>query len=223
MQPRLGPKPFTPPKLNDGDSFNKVFCVPAVPGQQNNTSSNGVHETVNIEPQIATVEEKQPSPTIEIEPVVDESQCENGNNDNQEEIVTPKTPSTAERRKIFESNIKETDLEDNFDITDQSGVFERASVQRNSIAERRKMYERSKSVQETTNTIVEKSGGSPVMLRKKDSFKARNTEDSNKDENNRKSVPIAKQQSLDQQVGKKNDVTPTPKRTSTVFGKAKTK
>lgn len=139
-----------------------------------------------------------------------------------EEDYKPKTPSTAERRKMFEnrSNSKENEPEDNFDVTDQSGNFERASVQRNSIAEKRKMYEnRSQSVQETTNTVIEKPDGSPVLMRRKDSFKNRKNAEILKEDNNRKSVPMAKQQSLDPQAAKKADsVANIPKRTSTVFG-----
>lgn len=136
----------------------------------------------------------------------------------------PKTPSTAERRKVFEvrSNSKENEPEENFDTTDQSSNFERASAQRNSIAERRRMYEnRSQSVVETTtNTVIEKPEGSPVLMRRKDSLKNRKNTEVLKEDNNRKSMPIAKQQSVDPQMGKKIEIgTPTPKRTSTVFGK----
>lgn len=82
------------------------------------------------------------------------------------------------------------------------------------------MYEnRSQSVQETP-TIIEKAGGSPVMLRRKDSFKNRkNVEDVLKEDNNRKSGQVSKQMSLDQTARKsENFAAPTPKRTSTVFG-----
>ncbi|XP_044254931.1 coronin-7 isoform X2 [Tribolium madens] len=199
--PRLGPKPFTPPKLNESESsFDKVFSVPAVPGQPQ--QSNGVHEP-------RTPESLPPTPS-QPEKEVEEEAPE-----------PPKTPSTAERRKLFESNTKENEPEDNFDVIDQSGNFERASPQRSSIAERRKMYEnRSQSVQETP-TIIEKAGGSPVMLRRKDSFKNRkNVEDVLKEDNNRKSGQVSKQMSLDQGARKsENFATPTPKRTSTVFGR----
>lgn len=145
----------------------------------------------------------------------DETSCDSG--------YIPKTPSTAERRKLFEkSNSKENEPEDGFDIMDQ-GNFERASLQRTSIAERRKMYEsRSMSVQDTVSiTAVEKKDGSPVMLRRKDSLKnRRNADEVLKDDNNRRSVPISKQQSLDPLASRKSEIaTPTPKRTSTVFGK----
>jgi coronin-7 len=228
--PRLGPKPFTPPKLNEPESFDKVFCVPAVPGQQVQ-QSNGVHEPKT------PVSETSPA----VEEICQEKEVVENNDDPKSESETvksetveenessavsghaPKTPSTAERRKMFESNTKENEPEDNFDVIDQSGTFERASVQRSSIAERRKMYEnRSQSVQETPTVIIEKAGGSPVMLRRKDSFKNRkNAEDVLKDDNSRKSGQVSKQLSLDHQAGKKGDnfAAPTPKRTSTVFGR----
>lgn len=136
-----------------------------------------------------------------------------------EEEYIPKTPSTAERRKIFEVNTnKENENDDILDMGEGNN-FERASSQRNSIAERRKMYERSQSVQEPATVIVEKPDGSPVMLRRKDSFKNRKCSDVLKEDNSSKKV-ILKQQSLDPQGGKKQEPvsTPTPKRTSTVFG-----
>lgn len=149
-------------------------------------------------------------------------------NEEEEEINTenvPKTPSTAERRKLFEnrSNSKENDAEDGLDGVEQSNNFERMSLQRSSIAERRKLYE-NKTQDSGSIAITEKASESPVMLRRKDSFKmAKNiTEDTPlKEENNRKSVPFARQQSVPQCGGKKAEAvaTPTPKRTSTVFGK----
>jgi coronin-7 len=162
----LGPKPFTPPKLNEPESFDKVFCVPAVPGQQVQ-QSNGVHEpktpvsetspAVEEICQEKEVVENDDDPKSESETVKSETVEEN-----ESSAVSghaPKTPSTAERRKMFESNTKENEPEDNFDVIDQSGTFERASVQRSSIAERRKMYEnRSQSVQETPTVIIEKGG-----------------------------------------------------------------
>ncbi|KAJ8922826.1 hypothetical protein NQ315_007861 [Exocentrus adspersus] len=226
-KPRLGPKPFTPPKLNDPENtFQKVFCVPPVPGQ------NGVsNEAVNKAP---TPEEKEKTPTSDFEPTAATiKDTENGKSGSSGEEETscdsgyiPKTPSTAERRKLFEtrSNSKENEPEDNFDSTDQGNSFERASMQRTSIAERRKLYEsRSMSVQEQIGNVAEKKDGSPVMLRRKDSFKNRkNADEVLREDNNRKSTPapVSKQQSLDPQAVKKQEVSvPTPKRTSTVFGR----
>nr|XP_023013175.1 coronin-7 isoform X1 [Leptinotarsa decemlineata] len=214
-KPRLGPKPFTPPNLGDNENaFTKVFAVPAVPGQ------NGI---CSDKPQ-SPVEEKDKSPTIAVaEPVPSKTDTESGKSGSSGEDETsgdsgyiPRTPTTAERRKMFEthSNSKENESEENLDSVD----FERGSM-RASIAERRKMYEsRSQSVQEQG---VEKKEGSPVMLRRKDSLKnKKNTEDLLKDDNNRKSVPMPKQQSMDPVSVRKSEVSmPTPKRTSTVFGR----
>ncbi|VEN52884.1 unnamed protein product [Callosobruchus maculatus] len=223
--PRLGPKPFTPPKLDSENTFSKVFSVPQVPGQ---------NELATEKP-TTPVEEKLPSPLGELEPQTEDKhqkidielqkveaengKCSSGEDEPQSESdYKPKTPSTAERRKLFEkSNSKENEGEDTID-TDN---FERASLQRSSIAERRKLYEkRSMSVQEPGSIAQEKKEGSPVMLRRKDSFKNRkNTEDILK-EDNRKSVPVSKQQSMDPASGRKSEAaTPTPKRTSTVFGR----
>nr|CAI5857098.1 unnamed protein product [Callosobruchus analis] len=222
---RLGPKPFTPPKLDSENTFSKVFSVPVVPGQ------NGLA----IEKPTTPVEEKLPSPLSELEPQIEgkhqkidiepqKGEAENGKCSSSEDEpqsetdYKPKTPSTAERRKLFEkSNSKENEGEDTIDTNN----FERASLQRSSIAERRKLYEkRSMSVQETGSIAQEKNEGSPVMLRRKDSFKNRkNTEDILK-EDNRKSVPVSKQQSMDPGAARKSEAaTPTPKRTSTVFGR----
>nr|CAI5857096.1 unnamed protein product [Callosobruchus analis] len=224
-KPRLGPKPFTPPKLDSENTFSKVFSVPVVPGQ------NGLA----IEKPTTPVEEKLPSPLSELEPQIEgkhqkidiepqKGEAENGKCSSSEDEpqsetdYKPKTPSTAERRKLFEkSNSKENEGEDTIDTNN----FERASLQRSSIAERRKLYEkRSMSVQETGSIAQEKNEGSPVMLRRKDSFKNRkNTEDILK-EDNRKSVPVSKQQSMDPGAARKSEAaTPTPKRTSTVFGR----
>lgn len=219
MQPRLGPKPFTPPKLNETESFDKVFNVPVAPGNH----TNGVHvelePTTNVEePELEEENESPPNNSINHaveKPNVTKEETDNNGCLEVEEEYIPKTPSTAERRKIFEVSTNKEDAEDTNESID--GTFERASLQRNSIAERRKMYERSQSVQESTTVIVEKPDGSPVMLRRKDSFKTRKCPDVIKEDGSKKLIP--KQQSLDPQAGKKVETaTPTPKRTSTVFG-----
>lgn len=106
---------------------------------------------------------------------------------------------------------------------DKLDNFERSSVQRTSIAERRKMYEsRSQSTQETTITEkAEAANKSPIMMRRKDSLKSRkSSDDILKEEAQSRAAPMARQQSLDPQAGRKTEVAaPTPKRTSTVFGK----
>ncbi|XP_030751514.1 uncharacterized protein LOC115879026 [Sitophilus oryzae] len=188
-KPRLGPKPFTPPNLNDTENtFSKVFCVPPVPGQ---AASNGV--TGNTSEAVVTPEqEKEKSPTSDTEPTPLKQDNENSKSGSSGEEETscdsgyiPKTPSTAERRKLFETRTssKENEPEDNFDAVDQSGNFERNSLQRNSIAERRKLYERSQSVQDQPTTITEKSTSSPIMLRRKDSFKNQKNDEALKEDN----------------------------------------
>lgn len=227
-QPRLGPKPFTPPKL-ENESFQKVFSVPTAP----TSDTNGTHEPLTpvSEPpkfiESTPTDDPQKSPTSDIEATPIKDEDKNGKYDSsslEEEANSsdsgykPKTPSTAERRKLFEgrSNSKENEPEDQFDSEDKLDNFERSSVQRNSIAERRKMYEnRSQSVQESTTEKTENK--SPVM-RRKDSLKTRKSSDDILKEE-RESRPIPRQQSLDPQAGRKAEpVAPTPKRTSTVFG-----
>lgn len=216
-----------------------MFSVPTAPSND----SNGVHE-VNTDsilrtPSVTDMKSiKETTPTADQEPpssltkVSGENDCNNGKSDsssldeelNNSDGYKPKTPSTAERRKMFETRInsKENNNDaqnaeiDNFDGNDESN-FERASLQRSSIAERRRLYEnRSQSVQETTTTQKEKSGGSPTPMRRRDSFKNRKIEEEEK-----KTPPvIQRQQSHDVSSNRKAEpVTPTPKRTSTVFGR----
>lgn len=202
FQPRLGPKPFTPLKLNETDSFEKVFSVPLAPV----CHTNGVHERstedtslplaeTDAKPEISDKPEKPP----ELAPKYDE--------ETPEQDAAPKTPSTAERRKLFETTTKENDITDATENNENN--FERNTAQRTSIAERRKMYEtRSQSVQEG---MMDKPDGSPSPLRRKDSFK------SSKNDENAKNKANTKQN--DAQIAKKDvTVAPTPKRTSTVFG-----
>lgn len=225
LQPRLGPKPFTAPKFNESESFDKVFSVPSVPGAQTNGIQDTKTEQLTEEPTVEPIEKPEIQVSLDTEVVQDIDL--NGKADEEEtncdSDYVPKTPSTAERRKLFEnrSGSKETDPEDNCDAVDQANNFERMSLQRSSIAERRKMYEnKSQSVQDSA-PLVEKVGDSPILLRRKDSLKNRKNavEETPKDDNYRKSVPFTKQQSVPQ-FGKKVEpvATPTPKRTSTVFG-----
>lgn len=123
----------------------------------------------------------------------------------------PKTPSTAERRKLFETKVKDESPEN-----EDAGNFERGNVNRNSIAERRRLYE-SRSVSVTDGNLAEKAMGSPTPLRRRDSFKAKS--DVIKEDEVKKIIPVLRQQSMDPRLEKPEPVTtPTPKRTSTVFG-----
>lgn len=76
---------------------------------------------------------------------------------------------------------------------------------------------RSQSVQD--GNAAEKPTESPVMFRRKDSFKNKKVDEDPKKDEGKKTVPFKKQQSLDPQAGKNIETpVPTTKRTSTVFG-----
>ncbi|XP_049777746.1 coronin-7 isoform X3 [Schistocerca cancellata] len=258
-QPRLGPKPFTPPKLNfgvgSGDaelkittdfSFDKVFSVPSVPAAEVNgavatreENSNDVHtddsapetytETFPVDCQesdknevCAVVGDQDISPTTEDElPSSPNSKA--------------KTPSTAERRKVFEKRISSMTTEQDSGsgtaetlqspkgdecIEDKLEDFERASLQRTSIAERRRLYEnRSVSVQETG--IADKRSPttlSPTPLRRRDSLKSQKPIlEEDKPQRKLTEQPTSKTPPMERK--QEPVTTPTPKRTSTVFGR----
>ncbi|XP_049958996.1 coronin-7 isoform X1 [Schistocerca serialis cubense] len=258
-KPRLGPKPFTPPKLNfgvgSGDaelkittdfSFDKVFSVPSVPAAEVNgavatreENSNDVHtddsapetytETFPVDCQesdknevCAVVGDQDISPTTEDElPSSPNSKT--------------KTPSTAERRKVFEKRISSMTTEQDSGsgtvetlqspkgdecIEDKLEDFERASLQRTSIAERRRLYEnRSVSVQETS--IADKRSPttlSPTPLRRRDSLKSQKPIlEEDKPQRKLTEQPTSKTPPMERK--QEPVTTPTPKRTSTVFGR----
>lgn len=104
----MGPKPFAPPKLNESESFDKVFCVPPVPC---NKPQNGVHKAAtepnnkDVTPASLPLLDHEPSP-MDVD----------GENTSKETLVLTqtsdaekgtgsgsRTPTTAERRKMFES------------------------------------------------------------------------------------------------------------------------
>jgi hypothetical protein len=156
-----------------------------------------------------------------------------------------RTPSTAERRKFYEKRISSLAGEEEGrqlavdalkldDSDDKLEDFERASVQRSSIAERRRMYEnRSASVQEAGAAEKGSPTLSPSPLRRQDSYKGSKSgvPDVKEDtESKRSPVAMQRQQSQEQPAAGKSPptqdkkpesvTTPTPKRTSTVFGKS---
>ncbi|XP_015178684.1 PREDICTED: coronin-7 isoform X5 [Polistes dominula] len=212
ITPRLGPKPFQAKSGSQEFSFDKVFSVPVAP----NNDTNGYPNDIGIPMDNAIDPEK--SPTFSNERM---KEAENGKSDSSslEEDANssdsgykPKTPSTAERRKVFETKVKDESPE-NEDI----GGFERGNVNRNSIAERRRLYE-SRSVSVTDGNLAEKAMGSPTMLRRRDSFKTKS--EVIKEDDVKKVVPMLRQQSMDPRLEKVEPITtPTPKRTSTVFGR----
>ncbi|XP_052749681.1 coronin-7 isoform X2 [Galleria mellonella] len=172
-QPRLGPKPFSTSSGSEDFSFDKVFSVPAVPGMTKSDSATSPITTAGT-PMTSTPtakesseeKDKSLSPTSDVE-VATKEEYINGKSDTslEEEVNSsdsgyrPKTPSTAERRKLFET-------------TDGN----------QSIAERRRAYEaRSVSVAVESDTPP-----SPAPLRRRDSLKSRKSPER---EDKRASVP----------------------------------
>ncbi|XP_018307878.1 coronin-7 isoform X2 [Mycetomoellerius zeteki] len=214
--PRLGPKPFQAKSSSQEFSFDKVFSVPLAPNNDSNT--NGYQNEINNTAEHNAEADKSPTLT----PNERAKDMENGKSDSSsiEEDANssdsgykPKTPSTAERRKVFETKVKDESPE-NEDV----GNFERGT-NRNSIAERRRLYE-SRSVSVTDGNLAEKAMGSPTMLRRRDSFKGIAKSEVIKEDETKKSIPMLRQQSMDPKLEKVEPVvTPVSKRTSTVFGR----
>ncbi|KAJ2945124.1 hypothetical protein O0L34_g9184 [Tuta absoluta] len=179
-KPRLGPKPFSASQSSEEFSFDKVFSVPAVPGLTKSDSasspvSGAAKSPVTSTPLAKEAEDKDKSlsPTSDVEPLKEE--YTNGKSDTslEEEVNSsdsgyiPKTPSTADRRKMFET-------------TTTDGVASSASSQ--SLADRRRAYElRSMSVAVESDTPP-----SPAPLRRRDSLKSRKSPER---EEKRASVP----------------------------------
>ncbi|KAJ1528065.1 hypothetical protein ONE63_007983 [Megalurothrips usitatus] len=228
-KPRLGPKPFTPPKLNfglgsgnsDADSTVVSQTTEETLAQRNSPEgapdsascwySNGSTEHTNGANGVHGFnDESNGSP-----PLSGSSSPEK-----------PKTPSTSERRKVFETRVSSTESQQNVDgvtsavdgviLDDGKGEFDRNSSQRSSIAERRRLYE-SRSMSIVDSGASKAKTPSPTPLRRKDSLKKNNAEDEMK-----KPAPaIQRQMSHEPTKTPKLEpaVTPTPKRTSTVFGR----
>ncbi|KAL0269016.1 UNVERIFIED_CONTAM: hypothetical protein PYX00_010761 [Menopon gallinae] len=295
--PRLGPKPFTPPKLQtyssldkptsvEPNNFDKVFSVPCVSQNVEKISSamtenySEVTSTCDLE-KLSTYDteindfskctenskiyeknsfdldkvcnktnernlgygdvcekiensfDKPLKKVPNMEENVDkfkrksnESPVKNGEVTHDESFL-PKTPSMAERRKLFEvgrgsTTVEEKEIPDGMcasksaENLKEEQVLERGSAQRSSIAERRKVYEnRTTSVQEQSVTVDKTS---PTPLRRRSSFKSKQEEVVEEPVNRRVTLggPI---RSSEKSSERKETMTPTPKRTSTVFGR----
>ncbi|XP_058794013.1 coronin-7 isoform X4 [Phymastichus coffea] len=213
ITPRLGPKPFQAKSASQEFSFDKIFSVPQAPLNDSNGHSD-VYE--NLKDNDNDVDK---SPTYEIErkdseaAKSDSSSIEEDANSS-DSGYKPKTPSTAERRRLFENKVKDESPEN-----EDAGNFERGGSNRNSIAERRRLYE-NKSASVTDGNLAEKAAScSPTSMKRRDSFKSKS--DIIKDDDTKKIVPMIRQQSVPaEKIEKPEPVsTPTPKRTSTVFGR----
>lgn len=109
----MGPKPFSSSGASGDFSFDKVFSVPQVPGTENGENKEIEEVVVDEEEQEQIEDEKMEliSPesngsfeqkSEEIVPELKVVIEENGSGDNNAEEIegVPKTPSTAERRKV---------------------------------------------------------------------------------------------------------------------------
>lgn len=184
-----------------------------MPIAPNTETTNGYTNDVNNSDNNGDIEKSLASLNIDDRSTKD---IENGKSDSssmEEDLNSsdsgykPKTPSTAERRKAFEFKVKD-DSPENEDMEN----FERDNSNKNSIAERRRLYE-SHSVSMTDGNLAEKATDSPTLIRRRDSFKTKS--EMIKEDEGKKVTPISSQHSLDSKL----DTAPTPKRTSTVFGR----
>lgn len=225
----MGPKPFQAKSANQEFSFDKVFSVPQAPSTDSNGHHNGNNNDDSLENKDSSLDDNDKSPTNESDQQRrNNKDTENVKSDSSSSIeedanssdsgYKPKTPSTAERRRLFEVKSLKDESPENED--NSCNNFERGNSNRNSIAERRRLYE-NRSVSVTDGNSVEKttnnSSSSPTSVRRRDSFKAKNEEETPK-----KSVSpaVLRQQSMDPKLEKPEPITtPTPKRTSTVFGR----
>ncbi|KAL1116265.1 hypothetical protein AAG570_005760 [Ranatra chinensis] len=174
-KPRLGPKPFTPPKLSEASEALDRTC------QMSNKP----------EPAVPPVE---PAPSL---PDIVNTSTMNGN-----EKESPE-PVMENENTGLEDGVGNGGGSSPDDIDTEGGELERGGV-RGSIAERRKMYERSQSVQEPANSV------SPAPLRRRDSLKTIKVSSVKEEEVNVKSTTQAKPAPIPASAAK---------RTSTVFGR----
>ncbi|XP_049878604.1 coronin-7 isoform X2 [Pectinophora gossypiella] len=117
-KPRLGPKPFSASQGSEEFSFDKVFSVPAVPGlTKSDSASSPISAPAATTPATSTPiakddeKDKSLSPTSDVDVAPLKEEYTNGKSDTslEEEVNSsdsgymPKTPSTADRRKLFEN------------------------------------------------------------------------------------------------------------------------
>ncbi|KAK3909371.1 Coronin-7 [Frankliniella fusca] len=233
-KPRLGPKPFTPPKLNFGVGSGVIEPDSSTAPQNSDeglaqrNSPEGAPDTPPCWYTNGTAEHTNGSEKNGKADMHSFNEEANGSpsHSGSSSPEKPKTPSTSERRKVFESRVSSTESQQNVDVVtsgvdgvvleEVKGDFDRNASQRSSIAERRRLYEsRSLSIQDSGANKAKTP--SPTPLRRKDSLKKNNTEDEG-----RKPAPsVQRQMSHEPTKSAKLEpaVTPTPKRTSTVFGR----
>lgn len=107
LQPRLGPKPFQAKSASQEFSFDKVFSVPQAPS----TDSNGHVNNDGYDAKDAANNDVDKSPTYEAERTKDSEAAKSDSSSIEEDANSsdsgykPKTPSTAERRRLFEVKV----------------------------------------------------------------------------------------------------------------------
>lgn len=224
--PRLGPKPFTSNSTADM-SFDKVFSVPQAPGNDSASDSDreasskqsSFEKEVDKSPEAVDGVEEHQNGSSETPEAEDEVQLREEEPKNSVAAV-----STAERRKLFEGSRSESNSGDNEDTADVEIC--RMSANRNSIAERRRMYEA------RSNSITDEKPQSPLPLVRRESFKNRgdsppetinekspDTFKNIEDNNGADTVNFKRPQLPKKEHSKSVEVASAPKRTSTVFGK----
>ena len=234
-KPRLGPKPFTPTKFNSDLTCGNVESDSAVLSKGSEDSltqrnspegapdsapcwySNGTGEHGH------TPEKNGKADLHSLNDETNGSPPLSGSSSPEK----PKTPSTSERRRVFETRVSSTESQQTVDgiasavdgvlLEDARAEFERNSSQRSSIAERRRLYE-SRSLSTQDSGANKAKTPSPTPLRRKDSLKKNVITE---DEGRKPAQAMQRQMSHEPTKSTKLEpaVTPTPKRTSTVFGR----
>ncbi|BET03466.1 Domain of unknown function (DUF1900) [Nesidiocoris tenuis] len=187
-KPRLGPKPFTPPKFNEtGDLLDRTSSLALDNEPQPNANVTNVTHA-NVTNTNVTLPEVNTTANVNANGV-------NGN----EKIPSPDQPVPDHENNDEEDG---TAMSSPDDVDDAGGDLGRGGV-RSSIAERRKMYERSLSMQEPASV-------SPSPLRRRDSLKSSKSGSNIREEDPSGGKPPQKPA---------NSAANAPKRTSTVFGR----
>ena len=231
-------------KITQNDKIYKKNDIDKLCSKGNNDLNLTHHEKIENEIEKPLLKKVQ-----NVEEVITEKVS-----NNEDENFTPRTPSMAERRKLFETgrnnHLEEKEMLDGVIVNsksseclkDEGNSFERGSGQRNSIAgrvvnltrgcfkifttnfglkiiERRRIYE-NRTVSTQDQPVADRIPQSP--LHRRNSLKAKNEEPKEEQQqqvNRRMTVggPIKSSEIISD---KKNSgiSTPTPKRTSTVFG-----
>lgn len=107
LQPRLGPKPFQAKSASQEFSFDRVFSVPQAPS----TDSNGHMNNDGYDAKDVVNNDVDKSPTYEAERTKDSEAAKSDSSSIEEDANSsdsgykPKTPSTAERRRLFEIKV----------------------------------------------------------------------------------------------------------------------